>query len=255
MSQPHDWNPADYDKNARFVSTYGNAVVDLLLERLNGSLQGLTGIDLGCGDGVLTLKLQELGADILGLDASPSMVEKTRALGVRAEVADGHYFAVASPVDFVFSNATLHWLRRPDEVLSSVVKALKPGGVFVAEFGGLGNVAAIMTAIHAELDRAGLPSVERCPWYFPAPQVYRNRLEKAGFSVEEMWHFPRPTPLPTGMRGWLETFAVPYLSDQPTQVQVEMLDRITDLLAPSLRDEEGQWIADYVRLRLVATKA
>lgn len=254
MAQAYDWNPADYDKNARFVSTYGNAVVDLLVQRLGGNLNGLTGIDLGCGDGVLTLKLQELGADILGLDASPSMVEKTRALGVSANVADGHSFQVASPVDFVFSNATLHWLKRPDEVLASVANALKPGGVFVAEFGGLGNVAAIMTAIHAELDRAGLPSLERCPWYFPAPDVYRGRLEKAGFSVEQMWHFARPTPLPTGMRGWLETFAVPYLHDQSVQVHGELLDKITDLLAPALRDEEGRWIADYVRLRFVAIR-
>jgi trans-aconitate methyltransferase len=254
MSQPHDWNPADYDKNARFVSDYGNAVVDLLLDRLGGSFQGLTGIDLGCGDGVLTLQLQQLGADILGLDASPSMVGKARALGVRAEVADGHHFSVPSPVDFVFSNATLHWLRRPDEVLTSVAKALKPGGVFVAEFGGLGNVAAIMTAIHAELSRAGLPSAERCPWYFPAPDIYRKRLQSAGFTVEETWHFPRPTPLPTGMRGWLETFAVPYLSDQPREVQTELLDNITALLAPALRDEEGKWIADYVRLRFVAVR-
>ncbi len=254
MSQPYDWNPADYDKNARFVSTYGNAVVDLLVEQFGGSLQGKVGIDLGCGDGVLTLRLQELGADVLGLDASPSMVEKTRGLGVRAEVADGHHFTVDSPVDFVFSNATLHWLKRPDEVLDSVARALKPGGVFVAEFGGLGNVAAIMTAIHAELDRAGLPSLERCPWYFPAPGVYQKRLERAGFTLQQMIHFPRPTPLPTGMRGWLETFAVPYLGDQPKETQDQLLDRITDLLAPALRDEEGQWIADYVRLRFVAVR-
>lgn len=42
--------------------------------------------------------------------------------------------------DKVFSNAALHWCKRdPVGVIRSVKKVLKPGGVFVAEFGGWGN--------------------------------------------------------------------------------------------------------------------
>jgi hypothetical protein len=63
---------------------------------------------------------------------------------------------------------------------------------------------------------------------------------------------PRPTPLPTGMAGWLETFAEPFVRHLPAADRACALEETVRLLAPSLRDFEEQWIADYVRLRFVA---
>lgn len=63
---------------------------------------------------------------------------------------------------------------------------------------------------------------------------------------------PRPTPLPTGMRGWLETFANPFLVGVSEEERAAILEEVTSLLAPSLRGRAGAWIADYVRLRFAA---
>jgi SAM-dependent methyltransferase len=68
----------------------------------------------------------------------------------------GEALPFAGEFDAVFSNAALHWMRDAAAVLGSVHRALRPGGRFVAEMGGAGNVAAIRSALVAALDRRGL---------------------------------------------------------------------------------------------------
>jgi hypothetical protein len=80
-------------------------------------------------------------------------------------------------------------------------------------------------------------------------------MERAGFRVGVIELIPRPTPLPTGMRGWLETFTGSFLESVPAAGRDAILDEVVDLLAPALRDRDGHWIADYVRLRFRATLA
>jgi SAM-dependent methyltransferase len=129
---------------------------------------------------------------------------------------DGHALTFAHEFDAVFSNAALHWMRAdPDAVIAGVARALRPGGRFVGEMGGHGNVAAIVVALTATLNRRGLDGAAAIPWYFPDPDDYRQRLERQGFAVARIELLPRPTPLPTGMAPWLETFAEPFLRRVP----------------------------------------
>ncbi|WP_027134717.1 class I SAM-dependent methyltransferase [Geminicoccus roseus] len=243
------WNPELYQHHAGFVARLGGAVLDLL-----GPVAGQEVLDLGCGDGVLTERLQSMGARVLGVDGSPAMVAATRARGIPAEVADGHALPYADRFDAVFSNAALHWMTRPDEVLGSVHRALRPGGRFVAEMGGHGNVAAEVVALHVAAAEFGLEPGQIHPWYFPSPAEQAGRLQRVGFTVQQMKLIPRPTPLPTGMLGWLHTFAGPYLRHLSQDQALPFLRRVEALLAPALRDGQGNWSADYVRLRFVALK-
>lgn len=246
-----DWQAERYARNARFVAELGQPVLDLLDPRPGERI-----LDLGCGDGVQARRLLDLGCAVVGVDAGPDMVRAATALGVDARVADGHALGFVSEFDAVFSNAALHWMKRdPDAVVAGVAKALRPGGRFVGEMGGHGNVAAITTALLAVLARRGLDGMTAHPWYFPAPPAYRARLEAHGFRVEAMDLIPRPTPLLTGMPGWLETFAEPFLKLLPEVERAAAKDEAVGLLAPTLRDEAGAWTADYVRLRFRAVLA
>ena len=239
------WDPDAYDVNARFVSDLGAGVVELL-----DPLPGERILDLGCGDGALTQRLLEAGAEVVGIDGSAEMIAAARAAGIDAHVVDGHVLGFDAEFDAVFSNAALHWMTRPDEVIAGVARALKPGGRFVGEMGGHGCVAAVVTALLAVLERRGINGKALIPWYFPTPDDYRARLERGGFDVETMLHFPRPTPLPGDVTGWLETFAGPFMSEvaDPPEVRAE----VAELLRPSLCDEHGNWTVDYVRLRFAA---
>ena len=150
------------------------------------------------------------------------------------------------------SNAALHWMRRADDVIAGVRRSLKPAGRFVGEFGGFGNVAAIRVAVHAVLRQAGYDPAPVDPWFFPTPADYRSRLEAQGFRVDHMDLIPRPTLLPTAIGPWLDTFALSFFSVAPEGEHVKLCGRAAELLRPALCDEQGNWTADYVRLRFAA---
>lgn len=246
-----EWNSSRYAQNARFVSDLGQPVLELLNPQ-----PGELILDLGCGDGALTEKLTAIGCDVTGIDASEDMIAAARKRGLNVHVADAFSLAFDSEFDAVFSNAALHWMKRdPDAVIGGIHRALKPGGRFAAEMGGFGNVAAITVALCATLDRFGIADPPAfSPWYFPTAEEYRERLKRAEFQVEYVELIPRPTPLPTGMRAWLETFAIPFTKALPESKRSEFLDEVTQKLGPALCDYRGNWTADYVRLRFLAIK-
>jgi trans-aconitate methyltransferase len=246
-SNAQEWNPAQYGKNARFVSDLGVPVVELLSPKSGERI-----LDLGCGDGALTIKLAALGCTVVGVDSSAEMVNAAKLLGLDAHVVDGQSLQFASEFDAVFSNAALHWMKNPEGVISGVWHALKPGGRFVGEFGGYGNVAAIVTALESALASRGI--VVASPWFFPRPREYSELLEASGFEVKAMDLIPRPTLLPGDVGGWLETFAQPYISALPVGDRKWFISEVVEALRDVLCDADGDWRADYVRLRFFATE-
>lgn len=246
-----EWNSLRYAENARFVSDLGEPLLQLLNPQPGECI-----LDLGCGDGVLTKKIVGIGAKVVGVDGSADMVVAARKNGIDARVGDAHKLDFDAEFDAVFSNAALHWMKRdPDAVIADVYRALKPKGRFVAEMGGHGNVAAICVALFAILEMYGVEVGPRVsPWYFPSVNEYQKKLEQHGFRVEYIELIPRPTPLPTGMRAWLETFAIPFAKVVPDDKRLAFLDEVTDRLRPVLCDADGYWTADYVRLRFLARR-
>lgn len=243
-----DWNPSQYAKNARYVADLGTPVLDLLAPQPGERI-----LDLGCGDGVLTAKLQAVGCDVVGVDASEAMVTATQNLGITASVMSGESLTFEpESFDAVFTNAALHWMKRSNVVVTGVHRILKPGGRFVGEFGGAGNVATIEGAIASGLSKRNI-QVES-PWFFPHPEEYCQILAAAGFTVESMALIPRPTPLPGNVGGWLETFAQPYTAPLGPLDRPAFISEVVEALRPHLCDSEGHWTADYVRLRFAATK-
>ena len=167
------WSPTDYREHAGFVPALGATILSMLAPRPGERI-----LDLGCGDGVLTRQIAAAGAIVVGVDASPEMVDAAAATGLDAHVADARHLTFSGEFDAVFSNAVLHWIHDADAVLAGVARALKSGGRFVAEFGGHGNVAAIAVALRAVF-KAHRIAVQ-WPWYYPTPEEYAARLEAAG---------------------------------------------------------------------------
>lgn len=245
----NQWNAQTYDQNARFVSDLGMPVVDLLNPKAGERI-----LDLGCGDGVLSFKLQALGCSLVGIDPSEDFVRAAIANGVDAHRGDARELWFDEEFDAVFSNAVLHWIPEAGRVADGVFRALKNGGRFAGEFGGHGNIAAIMTSLVATLRRYGVELEDRLGWYYPTVAEYRSVLEKTGFEVESIELIPRPTPLPTGILGWLQTFRGTYLREKLGSQAETAMNEIIENLRFSLCDSAGNWTADYVRLRFLARK-
>jgi SAM-dependent methyltransferase len=247
-SRRQSWSAASYDEHARFVSDLAGGVIDWLQAQSGERI-----LDLGCGDGALTAELAAKGAEMVGVDASQEFVRTCQARGLDVRLMDGEALTFDTEFDAVFSNAALHWMTRPQRVIAGVAKALKPNGRFVAELGGHGNVAAITTALQAIAVRHGKDAHLAHPWFFPSTEAYRALLEAQGFAVVRLALFPRPTPLKSGMAAWLKLFNSPFFH------QFDDFDAAVkeaeDLLKFALCDAQGNWTADYVRLRVEARKS
>jgi trans-aconitate methyltransferase len=245
------WNARLYDKSHDFVSRYGEDVVELLDAAVGEQI-----LDLGCGTGDLTQRISLAGCSVTGVDASARMIAAAQEKYPRLHFvcADAASLDLPERFDAVFSNAALHWMREPDQVLDRVAAHLKRGGRFVAEMGARGNVQKITDAIakvlrsHGYEKRAGVES-----WYFPSPAEYAARLESHGFGVRFMACFDRPTPLSTdnGMAAWLNMLAGNYFAGMEAQQKAALLDEIVEELAGELY-RDGSWVADYRRLRFQA---
>ena len=246
------WDPDKYDRAGGFVWRYGRELVELLDPR-----PGERVLDAGCGAGQLTTLIAESGADVVGVDNSPEMVESAARNypALRFEVVDVRDLPYSGEFDAVFSNAVLHWVLPPEAAVKSIRRALKPGGRLVAELGGAGNIAAIIEAV--SWARRGNPGRNvGDAFFFPGASEYAAMLESHGFDVDRADLFERPTLLEggeDGLRLWLDTFAGGLLGGLSDDERAGVVDRVETRLRSRLH-RGGQWTADYVRLRVVARR-
>jgi trans-aconitate 2-methyltransferase len=132
----HSWDPERY---LVYADERGRPYLDLLA-RVGAEAPG-TVVDLGCGPGNLTALLARRwpGADVLGLDSSPEMVERARDAdlgGVRFEQGDLRTWQPAERVDVLLSNATYQWVPDHLELLPHLVGQVAPGGWFAFQVPG-----------------------------------------------------------------------------------------------------------------------
>lgn len=250
------WNAAEYDEAHTFVFEYGESLVELLDPQ-----PGERVLDLGCGTGHLSAEIADRGATVLGVDQSHEMVEEAREHYPDQEFvqADARTFAPEESFDAVFSNAALHWIPDADQdaVLETVRNVLAPGGRFVVEMGGAGNVERIVSATLDELQTRGYDVSH--PWYFPSIGEYAPRLESHGFEVRQAVLFDRPTELEggePGLKNWLGMFGDSLFADLAAEEERDVIGAVEDRLRAAMYDEATEtWTADYRRLRFVAVRA
>jgi trans-aconitate methyltransferase len=253
VAEKAKWDAGLYDDKHSFVWKLAAGVLELL-----NAQPGERILDLGCGTGHLTAKIAETGARTVGVDRSPEMIRQAREKypSLKFEVMDAREIALDGNFDAVFSNATLHWIKEPERVIAGIKKALRPGGRFVAEFGGRGNTGELLKAIGDAWQKLGIAGPVPQPWYYPTLAEYASALEQHGFEVTHATLFDRPTPLDDGTRGlrnWLNMFGGAFVADLPAATRENLLAEIERELRPKLFADD-HWVMDYRRLRVVADR-
>ena len=272
-SKPKDhWTHFAYNASASFVPLLTTEILQWLDPQPTDTI-----LDLGCGDGVLTAKLANMCSSIDGIDASANLLESAqdsygRVPNVTWRLVDCRYLETSKELekgryDKVFSNAALHWILRDPSTRMSVLrgayKALRPGGEFVFEMGGAGNVEGVHAALLAALKHQGVcieEAREACPWYFPSEKLMKKMLEEVGFIVRKSKAEYRPTELITGkaggLEGWVRLMGAQFLEVLPTEEKRELVVKeVCDVLKTVVtHEEDGSMWLGYVRLKVVAQK-
>ncbi|MGI6117231.1 MAG: class I SAM-dependent methyltransferase [Bilifractor sp.] len=246
------WNADDYADHFSFVAEYGHSLIEMIDVR-----EGMTCLDLGCGNGSLTAKLKESGLEVTGLDDSMDQIRKAKQdyPDIRFIQGNACDFFLEEPVDLVFSNAVFHWIDkdRQRDMLRCVYQALKSGGQFVFEFGGKGNNALIHGSLRRAFSRRNLEY--KFPFYFPTIGEYTSLMESEGFDVRTALLFDRKTKLrgSDGLHDWIRMFVKKPFEEISELETEQILNEVVEELRPRLF-QNGSWYADYVRLRCRALK-
>lgn len=245
------WNAVLYNNKHQFVPEYGKS----LIQYVNTSKDQII-LDIGCGTGVLTNELTRNGAKVIGTDISGSMLQKSKEQYPHIEVhlIDATKLTFYDKFDTVFSSSVFHWIHDQDCLLTGVYQALKPGGLLVCEFGAKMCLKTIWDAFGEATLRHGHRFSS--PHYYPTVDEYKKQLIDANFQVEMIREFIRPTPLTSGWNG-LRNFVTQFLPDDVAELssinQNLVFGEMEVKLKPILwRDDH--WIADYVRLQVIARK-
>ena len=265
------WTQAAYKTSASFVPLLTEEILQWLDPYPGDSI-----LDIGCGDGALTTRVAANCANVTGLDGSPNFIQTAKSynslLNTSWHVLDCRYLEGNSIIkgkayDKVFSNAALHWILRDASTRVSVLRgayeALRSGGDFVFEMGGIGNVAEMHAALLAALVHQGVSieaAREACPWLFPSEQLMQTMLEEVGFSVRRSKLEYRPTRLTDekqgGLEGWVRLMGAQFLEilDSEAKKEAAIKEVCHTLQTVITRTEDSSTWLGYVRLKVIAQK-
>lgn len=248
------WKPELYNEKHSFVYRYGENLIELLDPKENQRI-----LDLGCGSGHLTFKINQLAKETIGIDKSSEMISdaKSKFPSIEFQVADASNFRFNEKFDSIFSNATLHWVKNQRNAIKCMYENLNLEGKIVLEFGGKGNVQTIVNELRNSLRTRGYSKQSNLDlWYFPSIGEYSIELESVGFRVLFAEHYDRPTELAdenSGIKDWITMFGESFFIG----VEENHIEEIRNEVQEKTKEQcliNGKWFADYKRIRVVAIK-
>ena len=113
-------------------------LIPTILECL-GDINNLSVLDAGCGEGVLSHFLSEKGANVIGIDSSPKMIEAAKKRGdlkksnveFKLSSAEDTELFDENSFDVVVANMLFQEMSEVEDAFKNLVNYLKPGGKLV----------------------------------------------------------------------------------------------------------------------------
>jgi len=246
-----EWKADTYRETCGRVTEHGAKLVAALKE-----LPCERVLDLGCGTGELTNDIAGFVREVIGIDSSPSMLEKAKAAYPKLSFfrMDACSLVWEDAFDAVFSNAVLHFISDQDTLLAGIYRALRKNGALVCEFGAAGNIAGLLDAVAAACAKRGKAFVSR--FFYPGKEEYEELLQKHGFCVQSVDVYAMDTALLEGedrLRNWVDQVFSVEMQWFTTAEREAIFQEIESALRPAQWDGV-RWHIDNRRIRAIARK-
>lgn len=212
-------------------------------------------LDVGCGNGELTKEIAIRAARVVGIDILDSREDSCKNFPF--EIRKATDLDYNQEFDAVFSNLVIHLIKPPEQVISSVWNALKPGGRFVAEFYGHGTAKEIILALQEVMSpqNSSFDINKDFPWYLPTQEEYCNLLTSQGFTEIVNEIFPKKLDLEYGVdiRSWLEQ--IPFNTEMFNHINKEAIFKNVQKKVSDQLFRNDKWFVNYQHIRIVARKS
>ena len=260
----YKWDAKDYAANSSFQSK----LADELIAKFN--LRGNENVlDIGCGDGKITVKIASIVPDgkVVGIDSSEKMISFAKNTfppsnykNLSFEIMDAGAIQFNNQFDFVFSNAALHWIKDHRPVLKGIFQSLKPAGKILLQMGGKGNVSSIVetiTPLSVRPEWKNYFDGFEFPYGFYSDEEYKIWMQETGFQINRVEMLPKDMSYENkeGLAVWIRTTWLPYLNRIPDEKREEFIAEIVDMYCSKYPiGNDGKIHVDMVRLEVDAFK-
>jgi trans-aconitate methyltransferase len=256
----HEFDGNKYKEASTHQKEWGSKLIGEL------SISGAERIlDLGCGDGALSAQLAALvpQGSVLGIDASHGMINAARthlAGNLSFEVRDINELNFENEFDIVFSNATLHWIKKHGALLENVLRALKQGGALRFNFAGDGNCANFFSVVKEAIR---LPHFSRYfsgfvwPWYMPSVEEYERVVKGIPFTQSRVWdeNADRYFADRETMIKWIDQPSlVPFMQLVADENKEDFRQYVIEHMVQKTSQVDGRCFETFRRINVVANK-
>ena len=257
---PHEFNGEDYKKASAHQKEWGNQVISEL--HLKGDEKIL---DLGCGDGALTVQLASRvpQGSVLGIDASQSMIDSASQYqlpNLSFQLKDINNLDFEEEFDVIYSNAALHWVLNHQALLYHTYRALKKGGITRFNFAAEGNCQTFITIVRAAME---IPQYRRYflnfewPWYMPAVEKYEALVKIQPFREVKVWRerIDRYFPDADSLTKWIDQPSlVPFKATLQPPGRGFFRDLVVQRMLETTQQANGTYLEIFQRVNVLACK-
>jgi len=256
----HEFDGKKYEKASAHQKEWGTKLIAEL--DLNGDEIVL---DLGCGEGTLSVRIAELlpKGEVIGIDASHGMIDAALPKAkenLRFLLMDINDLNFVKKFDIVFSNATLHWVKDHHNLFHNVGRSLRTNGRIRFNFAGDGNCSHFFKVIREAMaldSYAEYFSDFEWPWYMPSVDEYSALAESSGFRSVSVWgeNADRFFQEVEAMIKWVDQPSlVPFLTHIPKEKQTAFRDFVIKRMIKETRKEDGRCFETFRRINILAQK-
>lgn len=257
----YEFNGKKYSEASTHQKEWGNKIINELKLKGDESI-----LDLGCGDGALTENICNVvqNGDVLGIDASKSMIETARDLecaNLKFELMDINNIKLEQVFDLIFSNAALHWIKNHRKLLNSCSKLLKKNGIIRFNFAGDGNCSNFFGVVQEVIKEDKYQKFFKdfsWPWYMPTIDEYKELVSQIGeFENIEVWgeNVDRYFKNKEAMIKWIDQPSlVPFMTLLPDEIKETFRETVINKMLINTMQEDGTCFETFRRVNVSMKK-